>query len=87
MLDASRAVGVASSLVSDTQRDPLRREDADDYDDVRVARASKGQNELSPLAEARANAFPLATRPARRRRRSAPACRASTTGRSRDLRD
>jgi 5-methyltetrahydrofolate--homocysteine methyltransferase len=58
VLDASRAVGVASSLVSDTQRDPLVEKTAADYEQVRVTRANKGQNELSSLAEARANAFP-----------------------------
>jgi 5-methyltetrahydrofolate--homocysteine methyltransferase len=58
VLDASRAVGVASSLVSDTQKEPLVEKTASDYAAVRTARANKGQNELSPLAEARANAFP-----------------------------
>jgi 5-methyltetrahydrofolate--homocysteine methyltransferase len=58
VLDASRAVGVASSLVSDTQRDPLVEKTRGEYEDIRVARANKGQNELSTLAEARANAFP-----------------------------
>ncbi len=58
VLDASRAVGVASSLVSDTQRDPLVEKTRSDYHDIRVARANKGQNELSSLAEARANHFP-----------------------------
>jgi 5-methyltetrahydrofolate--homocysteine methyltransferase len=58
VLDASRAVGVASSLVSDTQKEPLVEKTAADYEAVRVARANKGQNELSTLAEARANAFP-----------------------------
>jgi 5-methyltetrahydrofolate--homocysteine methyltransferase len=55
VLDASRAVGVASSLVSDTQRDPLVARTAADYHAVRDARANKGQNELATLAEARAN--------------------------------
>ncbi len=57
VLDASRAVGVASSLVSDTQRDPLVEKTRGEYEDIRVARANKGQNELATLAEARANAF------------------------------
>jgi 5-methyltetrahydrofolate--homocysteine methyltransferase len=57
VLDASRAVGVASSLVSDTQRDPLVEKTRGEYHDIRVARANKGQNELSTLAEARANGF------------------------------
>jgi 5-methyltetrahydrofolate--homocysteine methyltransferase len=58
VLDASRAVGVASSLVSDTQKEPLIEKTKADYHDIRVARANKGQNELATLAEARANAFP-----------------------------
>ncbi len=57
VLDASRAVGVASTLMSDTQRDAFVDRTAADYEAVRVARANKGQNELSTLAEARANAF------------------------------
>jgi 5-methyltetrahydrofolate--homocysteine methyltransferase len=57
VLDASRAVGVASSLVSDTQRDPLVETTVTDYQKIRDARANKGQNELSSIGEARANAF------------------------------
>ncbi len=58
VLDASRAVGVASSLVSDTQRDPLVQTTLSDYEKIRVARANKGQNDLATIEEARANAFP-----------------------------
>jgi 5-methyltetrahydrofolate--homocysteine methyltransferase len=57
VLDASRAVGVASSLVSDTQRDPLVSKTAEDYHAVRETRAGRGHSELASLAEARANAF------------------------------
>jgi 5-methyltetrahydrofolate--homocysteine methyltransferase len=57
VLDASRAVGVASTLVSDTQRDPFVEKTAADYQAVRDARAGKGQNELSPLDVARKNGF------------------------------
>jgi 5-methyltetrahydrofolate--homocysteine methyltransferase len=57
VLDASRAVGVASSLVSDTQRDPLIATTADDYDKLRKSRERSGQSELAALDEARANAF------------------------------
>jgi len=57
VLDASRAVGVASSLVSDTQRTPLIDTTADDYDKIRKARERSGHSELATLAEARANAF------------------------------
>ncbi|KRB82559.1 methionine synthase [Sphingomonas sp. Root710] len=57
VLDASRAVGVASTLLSDTQRDDFVAKTAADYDAVRKAREGKGQNELATLEEARANAF------------------------------
>ncbi|WP_294251053.1 methionine synthase [uncultured Sphingomonas sp.] len=57
VLDASRAVGVATALVSDTQRDPYVAKVADEYEHVRQARAGKGQSELLPLEDARANAF------------------------------
>jgi 5-methyltetrahydrofolate--homocysteine methyltransferase len=58
VLDASRAVGVASSLVSDTQREPLIANTAEDYDKLRKSRERSGHSELSTLEEARANAFP-----------------------------
>jgi len=59
VLDASRAVGVASTLMSDTQRDNFVEKTAADYQAVRTAREGKGQNELAPIDEARANAFPF----------------------------
>src|SRR3954447_1166569 len=59
VLDASRAVGVASSLVSDTQREPLLASTAVDYEKLRIARENAGQNALSSLDEARANGFPF----------------------------
>jgi 5-methyltetrahydrofolate--homocysteine methyltransferase len=57
VLDASRAVGVATALVSDTQRDDYVAKVAAEYEQVRVARANKGQSALLPLATARDNAF------------------------------
>jgi 5-methyltetrahydrofolate--homocysteine methyltransferase len=57
VLDASRAVGVATTLVSDTGRDAYVAEVAADYQRVRDARAGKGQNELLPLADARSRGF------------------------------
>ena len=57
VLDASRAVGVASRLLSDTQRDEFVETTASDYEKVRIARAGKGQSALLSLKEARANAF------------------------------
>lgn len=59
VLDASRAVGVASKLLSDTQRDGYVAEIEDEYIAVRDARAGKSQSELLPLADARANAFKI----------------------------
>lgn len=66
VLDASRAVGVASKLLSDTQRDSYVDEVEDEYIAVRDARAGKSQSELLSLADARANAFTidLAEKPA-----------------------
>ena len=57
VLDASRAVGVATTLVSDTGRDAYVAGVAADYEKVRLAREGKGQNELLPLGEARARGF------------------------------
>ena len=57
VLDASRAVGVASQLLSDTQADGFIASTAADYEAVREARAGKGQSALLPLADARAKAF------------------------------
>ncbi|HEY0028601.1 MAG TPA: methionine synthase [Allosphingosinicella sp.] len=59
VLDASRAVGVASSLVSETQRDPLVQKTREEYEAVRIQRAGRGHSELAPLEAARANAFPF----------------------------
>ncbi|ASJ90331.1 methionine synthase [Porphyrobacter sp. CACIAM 03H1] len=57
VLDASRAVGVASKLLSDTQRDDYVAEVADEYTHVRDARAGKSASVLLPLEEARANFY------------------------------
>jgi 5-methyltetrahydrofolate--homocysteine methyltransferase len=57
VLDASRAVGVASQLLSDTQAEGFIAATAQDYEQVRVTREGKGQSDLLPLAEARANGF------------------------------
>ena len=66
VLDASRAVGVASKLLSDTQRNDYVAEVEDEYIAVRDARAGKTVSALLSLAEARANAFPadMAAKPA-----------------------
>jgi 5-methyltetrahydrofolate--homocysteine methyltransferase len=58
-VDASRAVTVASALVSDTQRSTLIKSTSDEYEALRLSRANRGQNELATLKEARSNAFPF----------------------------
>jgi len=57
VLDASRAVGVAGAMVSETIKDELVRRTSDEYEAIRVARAKKGDSKLVPLAAARANAY------------------------------
>ncbi len=57
VLDASRAVGVASRLLSDTQRDAFVSDTADEYLKVREAREGKAQSVLLPIEEARANFY------------------------------
>jgi 5-methyltetrahydrofolate--homocysteine methyltransferase len=59
VLDASRAVGVATALVSDTQRDPFVAQVASEYAHIREARAGKGQSALVSIEDARANAFEI----------------------------
>ncbi|MBU2016841.1 MAG: methionine synthase, partial [Alphaproteobacteria bacterium] len=57
VLDASRAVGVATALVSDTGRDAYVQGYKDDYAHIRDVRAGKGQSVLHSLEEARANYY------------------------------
>ncbi len=57
VLDASRAVGVASTLVSDTLKDDYVTKIAEEYEEVRIKRANRGQSKLIALKNARANAF------------------------------
>ena len=58
VVDASRAVGVATALVSDgPSKAELIHRTANDYRALREAREGRGSNELSPLIEARANGF------------------------------
>jgi 5-methyltetrahydrofolate--homocysteine methyltransferase len=57
VLDASRAVGVASKLLSDTQRDDFVGEVADEYVHVRDARAGKAEKQLMSIEDARANYY------------------------------
>ncbi len=56
VLDASRAVGVAGTLVSDTLRDDFVAQTAVDYELAR-ARHGRGQSKLASLEAVRANAF------------------------------
>jgi 5-methyltetrahydrofolate--homocysteine methyltransferase len=56
VLDASRAVGVASSLLSDTGREQFVQGIAEEYRGIREARAARPTGERRPtIAEARAN--------------------------------
>ena len=59
VLDASRAVGVATALVSETQKADFVQKTKDDYDHVRKAREGKGQSQLLSIEDARANAFEM----------------------------
>jgi 5-methyltetrahydrofolate--homocysteine methyltransferase len=60
VLDASRAVGVASSLLSDTGRDQFVRGVSEEYRGIREARAARPTGERRPtIAEARANRLTL----------------------------
>ena len=86
VLDASRAVGVASSLVSDTQREPLDRQHRRRLRaSSRVARPARARASL-PASPTRAPTASRSTRRARRRRPRSPGFTHSATGRSRDLR-
>jgi 5-methyltetrahydrofolate--homocysteine methyltransferase len=58
VLDASRAVGVASNLLSDTLAKPYIAEIAAEYSDIRAKRQG-GQSALASLAEVRANALKI----------------------------
>jgi 5-methyltetrahydrofolate--homocysteine methyltransferase len=57
VLDASRAVGVATSLVSDTGRDAYVQGYKDDYAHIREVREGKGQSVLLSIEEARTNFY------------------------------
>jgi len=58
VLDASRAVGVATALVSEgPSREELVHRTANDYRSLRESREGRGSNELATLTEARANGF------------------------------
>ncbi|MCK0533089.1 methionine synthase [Sphingobium agri] len=59
VLDASRAVGVATALVSETQKTDFVQKTKDDYAHVRAAREGKGQSQLLSIEDARANAFEM----------------------------
>jgi 5-methyltetrahydrofolate--homocysteine methyltransferase len=57
VLDASRAVGVASTLVSDTLATKFVADTRAEYDAIRDARSGKTAKPLATLAEARENGF------------------------------
>ncbi len=57
VLDASRAVGVCTSLVSDTQSVDFVARTKTEYEEVRQQRARSGGSTLVSLEQARANSF------------------------------
>jgi 5-methyltetrahydrofolate--homocysteine methyltransferase len=57
VLDASRAVGVVGSLVSQTQKEGFVRQVRDDYARMRQAHQDRGAKLLLSIAQARANRF------------------------------
>ncbi len=59
VLDASRAVGVAGTLVSDTMAEKFVTDTRAEYEHIRIARAGKTAKPLATLDEARANAFEM----------------------------
>ena len=59
VLDASRAVGVASTLVSDTLAEKFVADTKTEYQHIRDARAGKTAKPLATLDEARANGFEI----------------------------
>jgi 5-methyltetrahydrofolate--homocysteine methyltransferase len=59
VLDASRAVGVAGTLVSDTMAEKFVSDTRAEYSHIRDARAGKTAKPLAKLEEARANAFEI----------------------------
>jgi len=59
VLDASRAVGVCSALLSDTQADGFNADVRAEYERIRVERAGGAKDNLVPLAEARANGLKI----------------------------
>lgn len=59
VLDASRAVGVAGTLVSDTMAEKFVADTRAEYAHIRDARAGKTAKPLATLDEARANGFEI----------------------------
>ena len=88
VLDASRAVGVASTLVSDTQTRRLRRRRPRTNMKRSASRArARAQSALLPLEEARANALRGRHGAEAAARRSSPACMCFDDWDLADLRD
>ncbi len=57
--DASRSVGVASSLLSEPRRERLLAEVREDFEGLRSRHAAKRDRPLVPVTEARRNASPI----------------------------
>jgi 5-methyltetrahydrofolate--homocysteine methyltransferase len=53
--DASKAVGVATSLLSETLKPALVKNTKEEYEQVRIRRANKGKSKLVSMEKARAN--------------------------------
>jgi len=56
VVDASRAVGVASSLLSDTQKEGFVSDVADEYASLRDSHGARNEKSLSKISDARSNA-------------------------------
>ncbi len=59
VLDASRAVGVCSSLLNAKLREPFAADVRSEYEKIRAGRVDKGARRRTTLAEARANAVAI----------------------------
>jgi 5-methyltetrahydrofolate--homocysteine methyltransferase len=59
VLDASRAVGVCTTLASDTQAQDFTAQVAAEYEEIRRQRAGAQKDRLATLAAARANGFAI----------------------------
>ncbi|MDA0996746.1 MAG: methionine synthase [Proteobacteria bacterium] len=59
VLDASRAVGIASRLLSDTRKDDLVADTAAEYEAIRERHTNDGGRNIRPFADAQTNRLPV----------------------------